>query len=223
MIVGAAKQSKPYPWQITVGAEGIAAAQFARYGFDVTVQSGAYKPRYDLVVAKAGHLLKVSVMGSDDGIWALTRSYLKRVIDQSRKNADFYGAIDQWLDHNGSLTMCCLVQFQGVPISELPRMYLATPKEVARKLRETVDRVGCSSLYEEYAWTSNGEDSPAFERLPSSWRFSHERLQEMMSLQGAGIHLKTLPVNLESPAGAWPGSGMMPLEGHATMVASVAS
>ena len=149
MIVAATMQSKPFPWQITVGAEGIAAAQFARHGFDVTVQSGPYKPRYDLVVAKAGHLLKVSVMGSEDGIWSPTLSYLRRASDQSRRKADYHGAIDQWLDHNGSLTLCCLVQFQGVPVSELPRMYLATPKEIARKLRETVDRVGGSSLYEE--------------------------------------------------------------------------
>jgi hypothetical protein len=223
MSIVAPVHSKPSLWQVTLGAEGIAAAQFARYGFDVSVQSGPYKPRYDLVVAKAGHLLKVSVMGSEDGIWALTQSYLKRAGDLSRKKADCHGAIDQWLDHNGSLTVCCLVQFQGVPMDELPRMYLATPKEVARKLRETVDRLGSSWLYEEYAWTSGGEESSVIERLPSAWRFSHERLQEMLALQGAGIHLKPLPLKIESSAITWPGPGILPLDGHAALAAAATS
>lgn len=223
MNVAAPAQSKPSPWQVSVGAEGIAAAQFARYGFNVTVQSGLYKPRYDLAVAKAGHLLKVSVMGSENGIWALTQTYLKRAGDLSRKKADCDAAIDQWLDHNSSLTVCCLVQFQGVPIDELPRIYLATPQEVAGELRETADRLGSSWLYEEYMWTFSGEESATIERLPSTWRLSHQRLEQMLSLQGTGMHLKPPPVKMESPAGTWPSQEILPLEGNAVLAADAAS
>src|ERR1035438_1549235 len=78
MTATALNQIKPATWQLTLGSEGIAAAQFSRCGLDVSVQSGRDKPWYDLVVAKAGNLLKVSVKGSDDGQWALVQSYMKR-------------------------------------------------------------------------------------------------------------------------------------------------
>ena len=54
MSLFAATQTKTTSWPINVGAEGIAAAQFARCGFDVLVQSGHDKPWYDLVITKAG-------------------------------------------------------------------------------------------------------------------------------------------------------------------------
>jgi hypothetical protein len=59
---------------VGVAAEAIAAAQFARCGFDVSVQYGANQPEYDLIVARGDALLKVSVKGSQDGGWGLTQS-----------------------------------------------------------------------------------------------------------------------------------------------------
>ena len=44
MTAIALNQIKPATWQLTLGAEGIAAAQFARCGLDVSVQSGRDKP-----------------------------------------------------------------------------------------------------------------------------------------------------------------------------------
>ena len=46
---------------------GVAAAQFARLGFDVSVQYGENQPEYDLIVARGELLLKISVKGSQDG------------------------------------------------------------------------------------------------------------------------------------------------------------
>ena len=86
-------QSKPSSWQVAKAAEGIAAAQFARCGFDVSVQHGADKPGYELVVAKADNLLKVSVKGSQDGFWNLAQSYLKMATELSGKKGDYHGAI----------------------------------------------------------------------------------------------------------------------------------
>jgi len=76
-------------WHIKVAAEAFAAAQFARCGFDVSVQYGADQPEYDLVVVKGQRPLKVSVRGSQDGQWGLTQSFLK--------SADYHGAIETWL------------------------------------------------------------------------------------------------------------------------------
>src|SRR5580692_7804668 len=90
-------RSKQTSWQIAVAAEAIVAAQFARCGFDVSVQYGANQPEYDLIVAKAERMLKVSVKGSQDGSWGLTQSYLKK--------ANYHGAIDTWLKRHGSRTV----------------------------------------------------------------------------------------------------------------------
>ena len=194
---------KPLLWQVTVGAEGIAAAQFARCGFDVSVQSGRDKPSYDLVVAKSGNLLKVSVKGSDDGSWALTQPYLKRVTDLYGRRANLLGAIDQWRDHLGSRAICCLVQFQDASIDELPRIYLASPHEVAQKLKETVERLGISTLFERYEWTPGGEGSPATEALPSTWAFSESRIEELLRETNAPAPRPTLLTRVKSPAGDW--------------------
>src|SRR5687768_10543929 len=93
-------------WHVAVAAEAVAAAQFARCGFDVSVQYGADQPEYDLIVAKAERMLKVSVKGSQDGGWGLTQSYIK--------NADYQGAIEKWLLRHGARTILCFVQFRGV-------------------------------------------------------------------------------------------------------------
>src|SRR5438309_6652968 len=91
---------------VSVAAEAIAAAQFARCGFDVSVQYGANQPEYDLIVAKGDNLLKVSVKGSQDGSWGLTQTFLKKA------SADYHGAIELWLRRHGLKTVFCLVQFK---------------------------------------------------------------------------------------------------------------
>src|SRR5438270_14079644 len=61
MPLQVASTVKPPSWPMSIGAAGIAAAQFARCGFDVMMQAGPDKPWYDLVVTKAGTLLKIGV------------------------------------------------------------------------------------------------------------------------------------------------------------------
>jgi hypothetical protein len=80
------------------GGEAIAAAQFARCGFDVSVEYGADQPKYDLIVAKGHRLLKVSVKGSQDWGWGLRQSYLAPATKRSGKKADYHGAIALWLE-----------------------------------------------------------------------------------------------------------------------------
>lgn len=175
-----AAPSKPHSWPIAVGAAGIAAAQFARCGFDVMMQAGPDKPWYDMVVTKAGNLLKVGVKASEDGCWHLAESYLLRAAHANSRKPDVPHAIRMWLDTHGERTVYCLVQFEGVRLDQLPRIYLATPADIARRMREIVDRKGQPVLYEQYDWTSPETGFTAFETLPSSWLFSMERIHELL-------------------------------------------
>lgn len=172
-------------WPITVGAEGIAAAQFARCGFDVLVQANRDKPWYDLVVTRAGNLLKVSVKASDDGEWRLTSGYTRSGQAISGAAFDARSAIDRWLASYGSRTVCCLVQFHGVAFNDMPRIYLALPSEVAQVMRETAERTGLCAVKERYDWTRTGLTDT--ESLPEGWRFSPQRIEELLAQQSGAL------------------------------------
>ncbi len=176
--------NKSISWPISVGAQGIAAAQFARCGFDVLIQAGHDKPWYDLVVTKGGNLLKIAVKGSEDGRWCLAQSY-QRAGSVSNKFSDGHRAIDFWLDIHGSRTVYCLVQFEDVALNQLPRIYLATPPEIAQRMHESAERLGDPVLYEQYEWISPETGYSALEALPSSWLFSDERIHELVVAQPA--------------------------------------
>lgn len=186
-------QSKPSSWHIAVAAEAFAAAQFARCGFDVSVQYGADQPEYDLIVAKADNLMKVSVKGSQDGSWGLTQSYLEKANQRSGKKADYHGAIDLWMERHGSRTVFCFIQFHGVAVDQLPRMYLATPREVAQRLRDTAKGRGDSILYEEQVWTSRAHGAGTVDKLPASWLFSEDRIRKLFTDRDAGLVVKPRP------------------------------
>jgi Holliday junction resolvase-like predicted endonuclease len=162
-------------WHVGVAAEAFAAALFARAGLDVSVQYGADQPEYDLMVAKEDHVLKVSVKGSYNGRWGLTQSLLK--------SADYHGAAKEWLLRHKLRTIYCLVQFKGVSLTELPRVYLATPAEIAERLRSTAGARGDTILYEDHTWGPRAHAAGTAERIPESWRFSFERISQL--LQGA--------------------------------------
>jgi hypothetical protein len=167
-------------WPITVGAEGIAAAQFARCGFDVLVQASRDKAWYDLVVSRAGNLLKISVKASDDGEWRLTSGYARSDQTIAGASFDMRNAIDRWQASYGSRTVCCLVQFCGVSIDEMPRIYLALPGEVAQIMRETSNRIGRCAVCERYDWTLP-DGSQQSESLPSGWRFGPCRIEDLLA------------------------------------------
>jgi len=170
---------------VAIAAEAIAAAQFARLGFDVSVQYGANQPEYDLVVARGDLLLKVSVKGSQDGSWGLTQSFLEK--------ADYQGAIETWLKRHGSRTVFCFVQFKDVPLDQLPRLYLALPSEIAQRLRETANGRGDTILYEQHTWGVQAKAAGTTDQIPATWKFSQARIDELfqMSLPHDSASLKT--------------------------------
>ena len=183
-------QIRPSSWQIAVAAQGIAAAQFARCGFDVSIQYGTDKPNYDLVVARADKLLKVSVQGSEDGSWDLAESYLKGAAERGGKKADYLEAIESWLDHQASRVVWCFVLFQGTAIDQLPQLFLASPKEIAKRLRKTAKERSDSTPLEEPVRVSSVDDTRAIETMPLGWRFSLERIEQLLAEQESAPNRK---------------------------------
>jgi hypothetical protein len=160
-------------WHVAVAAEAIAAALFARCGVDVSVQYGANQPEYDLIVAHGERLLKVSVKGSQDGAWGLCQSDLK--------NANYLGAVEAWLQRHKPRTILCFVQFKDVPLDQLPRVYLATPPEVAERLKSTAGGRGTTILYETHTWGPRARSAGVVEQIPQSWRFSSDRVNQLLN------------------------------------------
>lgn len=80
------------PWHVGVAAEAFAAAQFARYTYDVSVQYGANQPEYDLIAVSGDKMLKISVKGSQDGSWGLTQSF--------KKGRNYHEAVQEWLNRH---------------------------------------------------------------------------------------------------------------------------
>lgn len=158
-------------WQVATAAEAFSAAQFARCGWDISVQYGANQPEYDLVAVDGERVIKVSVKGSQDGSWGLTQSYLA--------NANYHGAVDLWLKKHSRKTVFCLVQFKGVPVDQLPRMYLARPLEIANWLKAAAGGRGDTILYERHAWSERARSAGTIDAIPEVWRFTTERLNEM--------------------------------------------
>jgi len=161
-------------WQVATAAEAFAAAQFARCGWDISVQYGANQPEYDLVAVDGERMLKVSVKGSKDGGWGLTQSYLQ--------NADYHGAIDKWLGKHTNKTVLCFVQFKDTSIDELPRMYLATPKEIAERLMKSAAGRGETILYEKHVWGTRAHGAGTTDEIPNEWQFTKKRIEEILEL-----------------------------------------
>jgi Holliday junction resolvase-like predicted endonuclease len=169
---------KTTSWHIGVAAEAFAAALFARFGYDVSVQYGANQPEYDLMIADGDSILKVSVKGSQDGSWGLTQSYLEK------GKANYHESISIWLDKHSKKTIFCLLQFKGTELLEIPRVYLATPKEIAKQLRETANGRGDTILYENKIWTKRAFGYGTTDKIPDNWKISDMRIKELFRLTG---------------------------------------
>lgn len=161
-------------WHVGVAAEAFAAGMFARCGYDVSVQYGANQPEYDLIIAKGESLLKISVKGSQDGGWGLTQNY--------KKGLDYHQAADKWLERHKSKTIFCFVQFKDTALIEMPRLYLATPLEVAEALKKSAGGRGDTILAEEHNWGKNAFAAGTVDKIPENWNFSKGRIEELFEL-----------------------------------------
>ncbi len=163
-------------WHVGVAAEAFAAAVFARYGYDVSVQYGANQPEYDLIAVSGDKMLKISVKGSQDGGWGLTQNY--------KKGCDYHEATAKWLAAHHKKTVFCLVQFQNTAPNELPRIYLASPKEIADMLDASAGGRGETVLREFHVWGARAAGQGTTDRIPENWVISAERLEHMFNTYG---------------------------------------
>lgn len=163
-------------WHVGVAAEAYAAALFARCGYDVSVQYGANQPEYDLIAVSGDKMLKISVKGSQDGGWGLTQGY--------KKGCSYHEATAKWLDAHHKKTIFCLVQFQGTSESEMPRIYLASPKEIAEMLDASAGGRGETVLREYHVWGPHASGKGTTDKIPDSWKFSKQRAEHMFEAFG---------------------------------------
>lgn len=165
---------KMNPWHVGIAAEAYAAALFARCGLDVSVQYGANQPEYDLAVIRGERMMKVSVKGSQDGGWGLSQSYLKK------GKADYHAAADAWTSRHKPKTVLCLVQFMYIPLDQMPRVYLATPIEIASYMKQSDKGRGVTIVWENKVWTKTAKASGTVDRIPAHWAFSPERVEQLL-------------------------------------------
>jgi hypothetical protein len=165
-------------WHVATAAEAIVAAQFARLGYDVSVQYGANQPEYDLIVADGDKMIKVSVKGSRDGSWGLSQSKLK--------GADYQAAADAGLARHKPRTVLCLVQFRDVPLDAMPRIYIARPSEIAGRLKAASGGRGDTILYEHYQRGPKAAGAGTVEHLPDEWRVSAAKVIELLNWAPSG-------------------------------------
>jgi hypothetical protein len=164
-------------WQVATAAEAIAAAQFARFGYDVSVQYGANQPEYDLMIVDGERSLKVSVKGSRDGGWGLSQTQLTRLRkDNPDGPTDYHGAADAWLKRHKHRTAMCFVQFKNIPTDAMPRIYLVWPKDVAKRLKGAREGKGDTIL-----WDISPEPIPNKAVVSKEWEMTAERVEHLIS------------------------------------------
>jgi Holliday junction resolvase-like predicted endonuclease len=165
---------------VATAAEAFAAAQFARFGYDVSVQYGAD----DLIIAEGERMLKISVMGSADGGWNLAQSAQSDLSTANRANC--HDAADLWLARHKAGTAICLVQLKDVADDALPRAYLAWPLEIAAKLKAASGGCGDTILWENYTRGPNAAGAGTVEHLLDEWKMTRERVEGLINADAAG-------------------------------------
>jgi hypothetical protein len=162
--------------QLSSAAENIAAAQFAVHGFDVLEQGNRARYFYDLGVANAGGMLKVTVHGSFRGFWNLVDPNLTK---SASAGVAHHKTIDRWIRRQVGHVAYCLVQFDPSELTSMPRIYLASAADIAARLHESVEMLGDTALYEQFE-VEDGNGRHTVETLPAHWRFSQERIAQLM-------------------------------------------
>lgn len=121
--------------QCEIAAEAFATSLLAQCGYDVLVQYGANQPDYDLIAVKGNSKVPISIKGSQDGGWMLAVKY-------KTSGVSYLQAIDKWLGAQRKDVVFVFVQFLNVSLGSVPRVYLATPKEIAAHMKSQCDSRG---------------------------------------------------------------------------------
>ncbi len=73
----------------------------------------------------------------------------------------------------------CLVQFKETAPHEMPRVYAASPEEMAERMKASAGGRSDTILYEEHVWGSGAAGFGTTDYLPEEWTLSSGRLQAM--------------------------------------------
>ncbi len=159
--------------QCEIAAESFSACVLAQAGFDLLVQYGANQPHYDLVAEKGGLFLPISVKGSQTGGWMLAAKF-------KEEGVSYHGAIDRWLHSQRPDVVFFLVQFFGVALGEMPRVYVATPTEIATHMKTQCNGRGHGALHENYR--GKRPKAKYDHKIPTEWQFSVTRLNALAQI-----------------------------------------
>ena len=66
----------------------------------------------------------------------------------------------------------------------MPRMYLASPVEIAEVLKKSAGGRGETILYEYHEWGPRAAGRGTIDRAPDEWRFTAERAKDMFETYG---------------------------------------
>jgi len=116
--------------------------------------------------------MRVSVKGSQDGAWGLLQNY--------KVGVDYYEAAELWLKSQQSDVVFCLVQFEGVPLGQCPRIYLARASEIAAYLKQSKNGSGYSKLYEDRTY-KKGVGLGSRDKIPGEWSFTVKRIEDLLN------------------------------------------
>lgn len=158
------------PRQCEIAAESYTACLLAQCGYDVLVQYGANQPHYDLMAVKQERKLPVSVKGSQDGGWMLAVRFVK-------PGVNYHAAIDQWLSIQRKDVVYVFVQFINVSLGQAPRVYVASPPEIADHMKTQCSGRGHGSLQEDYQL--HHPRSQYSHKIPAEWVFTRERIDQI--------------------------------------------
>ena len=66
----------------------------------------------------------------------------------------------------------------------MPRVYLATPEEIAKRLNESAGGRGETILYENHTWGPRAVGFGTIDCIPEEWKFTPERLESIFKRYG---------------------------------------
>ena len=66
----------------------------------------------------------------------------------------------------------------------MPRMYLATPAEIAEKMNVSAGGRGDTILYENHTWGPRAVASGTTDSVPKTWEFTRQRAAYMIENYG---------------------------------------
>lgn len=160
-------------YQVGVAAEAFAACVLSQAGCDVSIQYGANQPGYDLVATKENKALKISVKGSQDGGWGLIQNH-------KNEHVGYHECADKWCGIQKPEIIFCLVQFQQVIVGGVPRVYFATPREIADQHKLSRAGHGATSLHEKHSYKT-GLGAGTFDEIPNNWRATQIKIDSLFA------------------------------------------